>query len=161
MSTLLQDLRYGLRMLVKNPSFTAVAVLTLALGIGLNTSIFQLFDAIVLRPMPVKDPSAVVCVYQSIENEPGGYRSFSYPEYVALRDSNAVFSGLVAYSWMTVEFDACAACGHTVRTTEEAQEAQGQLVSDNYFTVLGGQAALGRRSRPTGSRPRVLTRWWF
>ena len=65
MSTLLQDLRYGLRLLAKNPSFTAVAVLTLALGIGLNTSIFQLFDAIVLRPMPVKDPSAVVCVYQN------------------------------------------------------------------------------------------------
>src|ERR1035441_10393139 len=109
MGTVIQDVKYGLRMLARNPGFTAVAVLTLALGIGLNTSIFQLFDAIVLQPMPVKDPSAVVCVYQRIENDPGGYRSFSYPEYVALRDSNAVFSGLVAYSWMTVELEACAA----------------------------------------------------
>ena len=98
--------------------------------------------------------------FTKIENEPGGYRSFSYPEYVALRDSNAVFSGLVAYSWMTVEFDACAACGHTGRATEEAEEAQG-AVSDNYFTLLGGQAALGRTFAPDGDRPRVLTRWWF
>src|ERR1039458_2868908 len=116
LENLLQALRYGARQLRRNPGFTAVAVLTLTLGIGLNSTIFTLFDAVTLRPLPVKDPTTVVNVYQRIQGEPGSYRSFSYPEYVALRDSNSVFSGLVAYSWIPIEIDSGA-------TTAEAEEA--------------------------------------
>src|SRR3982074_1583578 len=87
MQTLLQDLRYGVRMLRKNPGFTAIAVLTLGLGIGLNSSIFTLFDALTLRPLPIRDSTAVVNVYQHIQDQTGSYRSFSYPEFVALRES--------------------------------------------------------------------------
>jgi putative ABC transport system permease protein len=131
-----QDLRFGLRMLRKNPGFTAVAVLTLTLGIGLNTSIFTLFDAVALRPLPVKDPATVVNVYQRIQGE-ASYRSFSYPEYLALRNADSVLSGLVAYAWIPVELGGGAA-------TTDAEEAQALLVSGNYFTVLGGAAVLGR-----------------
>ena len=96
MAGLFQDVRYALRQLRKSPGFTAVAVLTLGLGIGLNSAIFTLFDALTLRPLPISDPHAVVNVYQRVQDEAGNYRSFSYPEYVALRQSNAVFSGLIA-----------------------------------------------------------------
>src|SRR5216683_3406496 len=103
MTGLFQDVRYALRHLRKSPGFTAIAVLTLGLGIGLNSSIFTLFDALTLRPLPIRDSSAVVNVYQHIQDQTGSYRSFSYPEYVALRESNEVFSGLIAYSWVPAE----------------------------------------------------------
>jgi hypothetical protein len=94
--SVVSDCRYGLRQLRKNPGFATVAVLTLTLGIGLNSGIFTLFDATILQPLPVKDPNTIVDIYQSIESDPGPYRSFSYPEYVALRNSNSVFSGFIA-----------------------------------------------------------------
>ncbi len=139
MTGLFQDVRYALRHLRKSPGFTAVAVLTLGLGIGLNSAIFTLFDALTLRPLPISDPDAVVNVYQRIQDEAGSYRSFSYPEYVALRQSNAVFSGLIAYSWMPAEI-----VTSTRSTVDGAEEAHGLLVTANYFPLLGGEAALGR-----------------
>jgi len=139
MTGLFQDVRYALRQLRKSPGFTAVAVLTLGLGIGLNSAIFTLFDALTLRPLPISDPDAVVNVYQRIQDEAGSYRSFSYPEYVALRQSNAVFSGLIAYSWMPAEI-----VTPTRSTVDGAEEAHGLLVTANYFPLLGGEAALGR-----------------
>jgi macrolide transport system ATP-binding/permease protein len=142
--TFVQDLRYALRMLRKSPGFTIAAVLTLALGIGLNSSIFALFDATVLRPLPAKDPSTVVDVYQGVVGDFGSYRSFSYPEYVALRNFNSVFSGLVAYSWIPVELNV-ASHGTAAGDTEEAH---GLLVSGNYFSVLGDETALGRTFAP-------------
>jgi len=145
MGTLIQDIKYGLRMLARNPGFTAVAVLTLALGIGLNTSIFTLFDAARLRALPVKDPKTLVDVYQSIQNDAGSYRTFSYPEYIALRELNSAFSGLAAYSWIPAELDA----GPPDNTTNDAAtQAHGLIVSGNYFSMLGGEAALGRTFAP-------------
>src|SRR5215510_7296870 len=91
METLLQDLSYGARMLIKTPEFTAVAALTLALGIGVNTAIFTLFD-IYLRPLPVKDPDTVVTLDWGTSER----RWFSYPEYTYFRDNAQSFSGLVA-----------------------------------------------------------------
>jgi len=118
--TLWQDIRYGTRQLRRSPGFTAVAVFTLTLSIGLNTSIFTLFDAVTLRPLPVKDPASVVNVYQHIQGEPGDYRSFSYPEYGALRDSNSAFSGLsvarVATAWWRSCLNACTMLWHLVPT---------------------------------------------
>lgn len=139
MTGLFQDVRYALRQLRKSPGFTTVAVLTLGLGIGLNSAIFTLFDALTLRPLPISDPDAVVNVYQRIQDEAGSYRSFSYPEYVALRQSNAVFSGLIAYSWIPAEM-----VTPTRGTVDGAEEAHGLLVTANYFPLLGGEAALGR-----------------
>ncbi|MFZ1138848.1 MAG: ABC transporter permease [Candidatus Sulfotelmatobacter sp.] len=143
MTGLFQDVRYGVRQLSKSPAFTVVAVLTLGLGIGLNSAIFTLFDALTLRPLPVSDPDAVVNVYQRIQDEAGSYRSFSYPEYVALQQSNAVFSGLIAYSWIPAEI-----VTPTRSTVDGAEEAHGLLVTANYFPLLGGEAALGRTFLP-------------
>src|SRR5467141_3956830 len=80
LDVLLQDLRFGARMLRKNPGFTAVAVLTLALGIGVNTAIFTAFDALVLRPLPVKDPDSLAAVFRTTPGEPHG--RLSYPDYL-------------------------------------------------------------------------------
>jgi predicted permease len=143
MNGFFQDVRYALRQLRKSPAFTTVAVLTLGLGIGLNSAIFTLFDALTLRPLPISDPDAVVNVYQRIQNEAGNYRSFSYPEYVALRQSNAVFSGLIAYSWAPAEI-----VTPTRNTADGAEQARGLLVTANYFPLLGGEAALGRTFLP-------------
>ena len=135
--SIIADSRYGIRQLRKNLGFTATAVLTIALGIGLNSSIFTFFDASVLQPLPVKDPNTIVDVFQSTENEPGSYRSFSYAEYVALRDANSVFSDMLAYSWTQVALS-------TARSTNsDADQAEGLLVSENYFSVLGGKTASG------------------
>jgi putative ABC transport system permease protein len=139
MAGLFQDVRYAVRQLRKSPAFTTVAILTLALGIGLNSAIFTLFDALTLRPLPISDPDAVVNVYQRIQDEAGSYRSFSYPEYVALRQSNAVFSGLIAYSWIPAEI-----VTPTRSRVDSAEEARGLVVTANYFALLGGKAALGR-----------------
>jgi predicted permease len=139
LETLVQDLRFGFRTLRRSPGFTIVAILTLALGIGLNSCIFTIFDAAAFQPLRVKDPSTIVDVYQSIQGEPGSYRSFSYPEYVALRNLNGVFSGMIAYAWTPVELSV-----KNGGQDSEAEETQGLLVSGNYFSVLGGEAAQGR-----------------
>ena len=96
MQTLWQDLRYGARMLLRNTIFTVVAALTLALGIGVNTTIFTLFYSVALRPLPVKDPEGVVNVYQTFTGEnsrrvSGNRYLLSYPEYVNYRDQTRVF----------------------------------------------------------------------
>ena len=98
-----QDLRFGVRMLLKNPGFTVVAALTLALGIGVNTALFTVFNAVALRPLPVKEPERIVKVYRKelgkSAREVGGSSSMlSYPEYAGFRDNTQVFSGLTAYA---------------------------------------------------------------
>ena len=97
MGTSLQDLRYGLRMLAKTPAFTVVAVLSLALGIGANTTVFSLMDAVMLRSLPVQHPEQMVEVATLLPNNPPHY-DFSYPLYAGLRDNNQSLSGLIAYS---------------------------------------------------------------
>src|SRR5438067_175695 len=102
MDTLWQDLRYGFRTLVKNPGFTAVAVLTLALGLGANTAIFSLTDQILLRLLPVEKPEELVVLRSPgpkqgrVWSDGDSDTSFSYPLYKELRDKNNVFSGLLA-----------------------------------------------------------------
>src|SRR5580692_5878267 len=95
--TLLHDLRYALRQLLKSPGFTLTVVLTLALGIGANTAIFSLFNALVLRPIPAKDPARIVNVYRTVANE-NRFGVFSYPEYADYRDRNRFFSGRGAFT---------------------------------------------------------------
>ena len=99
METLLQDVRYGVRMLRKNPGFTAVAVATLALGIGVNTAIFSFADALLFRPLPVKDSARVVTLFRRSIQQPQDYSSFSHPAFLDLRRSvREIFSDLLAYS---------------------------------------------------------------
>jgi putative ABC transport system permease protein len=139
--TLVQDIRYGLRQLRRSPGFTAVAVLTLALGIGANVAIFSLINQTLLRSLPVQHPDELV-VLNSTEGKAGSTdvdydiaAAFSYPMYKDLRDTNRVFSGLLAcypYAGVNVSWQ-----GHVERATAE-------LVSGNFFRVLGVRAALGR-----------------
>jgi len=134
---LVQDLRFGLRMLRKNPGFTAVAVLTLALGIGANTAIFSLIDAALLKLLPVAHPEQLVTVGCSADD------AFPYPAYKQLRDHNQVFSGVAAFrSFEDFDFEVD---GH-------AALAKAQVVSGNYYSVLGVNAILGRTITPDDDR---------
>ncbi len=141
MNTLLQDIRYGLRMLGKSPAFTAIAVLTLALGIGANTAIFSFTDQVLLRNLPVPHPEQLV-VLRSPGPNPGrtssdisdGAQVFSYPMYKDLREHTTVFSGLLA----------CFGVDVNVSGRGTTQSGSGVLVSGNYFQTLGVEPALGR-----------------
>jgi predicted permease len=144
MTTLLRDLRYALRMLRRTPGFTAVAILTLALGIGANTAIFSLVDSVLLRSLPVKDPQGLVFLTSPSAGGLGngtasGQRSLlAYSEYLALRDQTNAFSGLAAVesggsARAEVSWDGGG--GETVHT---------KLVTGNYFQVLGVNASRGR-----------------
>ena len=128
MNTLLQDVRYALRMLVKSPGFTVVAVLTLALGIGANAAVFSVVNALILRPLPVERPSELVF----LENTPSG-PSHSFPNYRDLRDRNQTFAGLVGYRMAPMELE----------TDRGAERIWGYLATGNYFDVLGLKPALG------------------
>ncbi|MFL6439150.1 MAG: ABC transporter permease [Terriglobales bacterium] len=143
METLFQDIRYAVRMLVKSPAFTTIAVLTLALGIGANTAIFTLVNAVLLRMLPVKNPQQLVVVgdphlANGRSNGTPRIDIFSYPLYKELRDRNSVFVGLCA-----------AATEHRIDVDAEQggpsdQKIVGRMVSGNYFSVLGLEPAAGR-----------------
>ena len=122
-----QDLRYGLRMMRRTPALSAVAVLSLALGIGANTAIFSLMDEILLRMLPVERP-------HELERVAGTFDHFSYVMYRELRDQNRVFSGLLARNASPV----------TLIANGRTERAVAELASNNYFTVLGVKPALGR-----------------
>src|ERR1035438_7607865 len=133
------DLRYSARTLRKNPAFTAVAVLAIALGIGLNTGIFSVLNAIALRPLPVPGATRIVSVFQfnrGLQNthvhESPNY--FTWQEYQRYRDDNHVFSGLLAYDpFLSVTLGG-----------DRPQQLMGQLASCNYFDVLNEPPVLGR-----------------
>lgn len=142
MGTLLKDLRYGLRMLVKTPAFTVVAVLSLALGIGANTIVFSLLDAVMLRSLPVQQPEQMVHVATVIPGDTPHY-DFSYPMYAGLRDNNQSLSGLIAYS--TANFGLAAG--------DQTERIRGEMVSANYFSVLGVQPSVGSAFAPLDEAP--------
>ena len=142
MRTLVKDLRYGIRMLVKSPGFTIVAVASLALGIGVNTTMFSLLDAVMLRSLPVPHPEQIVDI---ATREQGGepHRDFSYPLYAALRDQNDVLSGMIAY----VDTSVGLAVG------DQTERINAEFVSANYFSVLGIQPAFGSAFAADDERP--------
>ncbi|HKS97790.1 MAG TPA: ABC transporter permease, partial [Terriglobia bacterium] len=146
-----QDIRYGLRMLARNPGFTLVAVLTLALGIGVNTTLFTAFDAVALKPLPISEPNSVVRLVRSLASGSQGdiQYGFSYPEYMEYSAHNHAFSQLIAASWPIKVF---AMLPSDVRSGSQAfgepEGVRAQLVSGNYFADLGVSAAIGRTFLP-------------
>jgi predicted permease len=133
---LLQDLRYGARMLRRNPLFTAAAVVSFGLGIGANTTIFSLVNALLLRELRVSHPEGLVEIGNTI---PGGRgTSYAYPTYETIRDESSAFSGLLATAKFAV----------TVSLEQTGEEPVGRLVSGNFFDVLGVHARIGRVLAP-------------
>jgi predicted permease len=144
----LQDIRHAIRALARNPGFTLVAVITLALGIGLNTTIFSAYNAVALKPLPVADAKTVVRLERWFKDRALGdiQYAFSYPEYVYCREHQDVFTSVIAASWplrvLAVIGDAHDESGNQIKTLF------GQAVSGNYFTGLGINAANGRTFGP-------------
>src|ERR1700691_3642103 len=144
----LQNLRFALRQLRKAPGFTITVVLTLALGIGANAAVFTLFDQVLLRMLPVPKPSELVRFewngafngsMSSFGGDSAGHHNyFSYPMYQDLRDQNQVFSGMLAAEKTQV--------GLSWHNQAESDDAE--VVSGNYFQVLGLSPAVGRLFTP-------------
>jgi putative ABC transport system permease protein len=142
------DLRYGVRMLLKKPGFTLMAVLTLSLGIGANTAIFSVVNMFIFRPLPVERPDELAAVFVRDEGEVGTRRSYFH--YIRLRDQNSVFSGLAAHK---MEVVAISAEEHPGETNDQYVDViRGEIVSGNYFDVLGVRPALGRTFAPEEDR---------
>lgn len=137
MESLIKDIQYGFRNLLKRPSYTAIALITLALGIGANTVIFSLISTVLLRPLPVPHPEQLVEVYGTL-HQGADYTIQSYLNYKDYRDRNNVFSGLMSYRFspMSLSHD-----NHNERVW-------GYLVSGNYFDTIGVQPFLGRYFLP-------------
>jgi predicted permease len=165
LTDLRQDLLYGFRLLAKSPGFTAVAVLTLALGIGANTAIFSLIDTVLLKMLPVQDPQQLVALTDptsggvSTGTSTGEREILSTREFEGLRDRTQAFSGMFAtQSEMDTE--------NAVIDGKPPEEVRTRLVSGDYFTVLGATAAIGRAftaadERGPGSAPYAVISYAF
>jgi predicted permease len=136
METLFQDIRYAFRVLRASPGFAAVAVLSLALGIGANTSIFSVVSAALIRPLPVTEPDRLVYVFSGSRASP--WSVASYPDFLDYRNKNEVFSDLLTYSSITV----------SARNDDQSDLISGSIVSGNFFDVLGLRAEIGRTFLP-------------
>ena len=137
MGTLLQDIRYGIRMLAKSPGFTALAVITLALGIGANTAIFSVINSVVLRPLPFHEPGRLVALWQT-ESAPGDF-PLTGPDYLDWQAQNHTLEAMSLYSWE--------------RTANASDAGQTEAVSvnsaqANFFQVLGVRPQIGRAFDP-------------
>ena len=140
---MLNDLRFALRLLFKSPGFTAVAVLTLALGIGVNTAIFTLVHAMFFAPPSYQRPNEIVQLFSQDAKNPKTFRGFSYPTYRDICEQNTVFSDLLAHNLSMVGLGEK---GNTRR-------AFADVVSSNYFSVLGRAPAQGRTFLPEEETP--------
>jgi putative ABC transport system permease protein len=128
-----QDLKYGLRMLVKSPGFSAVAILSLALGIGANTAIFSLINAVLLRPLPVTDPASLAVVSLTDQRNPGNL-PVSHLNFKDLRAQNAVFTDMAAVTFNQVNYN----------HGQESEQVPVQVVTSNFFSLLGTAPSPGR-----------------
>ena len=143
MTTLFQDLRYALRQLRRSPGFTLVAVLTLALGIGANTTIFSVMNATILKKLSFPDPDRLVLVWQTYGKGPDNYSIVSAPNYWDFERQNHVFEGIALFD--------SAGRGYNLSTggsNAEPEQVSGLRVSANFFSVLGVQPFLGRTFLP-------------
>ncbi|MBE7499046.1 MAG: ABC transporter permease [Verrucomicrobiales bacterium] len=150
------DLRFAIRQLQRSPGFAAVAVLTLALGIGVNTTVFSITNGLLLRPLPVPEPERLVALFTTYQKQ-SGLNGTSYPDYRDLRDRSDVFEGLAGHFYFPM----------AVRTADQAEVVLGHVVSWNYLEVLGVSPAVGRAFLPEedqapGARPVAMLshRYW-
>jgi len=138
MGTLWQDIRYGVRMLVRNPWFSVVVILILAIGIGATTAIISVVDAVMLRPCPYQDPDTLVCVCETINPERNQQSSTSLAGFLDWREQSHVFERLVgANQW-----------NGAVRTADRTDKTRAFFVSGGFFPVLGVKPVLGRTFSP-------------
>ena len=133
MYSTLRDIRYACRSLLKQPGFTAIAAITLALGIGANTAVFSVIDAVLLKLLPVDRPEQLYFIQNVGPLRPNGGAP-PYPCFERFRDQNQSFAGLAAFATRDLR----------VRIDGEREEVSGQLVSGDYFTLLGVGSVLGR-----------------
>lgn len=145
-----QDLRYAMRMMRKAPGFTFVAVLALALGIGVNTAILSTVNGFVLRPLQVEKPKELVAAFWGRKSEPQVWDNFSYPNYVDIRNQNKSFSGLAAWSMTSAGISSGESRG--AENNGRAEIIWGETVSGNYFDVMGVKPILGRGFLPEEDR---------
>jgi len=141
MNALLQDLRYAIRVMLKSPGFTAVAIISLALGIGANTSIFSVVNALLLKPLPYKNPEQLAQVFREYEQTGKGVERseiWSYPKFSALRDNNDSFAQIAAVSSQNFP----------VTDSDNPERLSTEIVSASYFPMLGVEAAIGRTFTP-------------
>lgn len=151
--SLWRDVRYAIQMLRRSPGFTTIAVLSLALGIGANTAVFSLIDALMLRLLPVQNPGQLVELLQHYPGEPRGNGFWSWNDYAYYRDHNHVFAGLIAAS---------PPARFTVRGEGlESETVSGQPVAPDFFSVLGVKPAIGRLISSEDDPNRVVVSWAF
>jgi predicted permease len=146
MESLRQDIRYGVRQLLKSRGFTFIAILTLALGIGANTAIFTVVNTIFLHPLPVKDPNHLMGIFTTDQRNRGGLNSFlpiSQPNAKDVAERARSFSSVMMFT----------GAGVSLTIDGKPQSFGAELVSGNFFDVLGVQAALGRTFRPDEDQP--------
>ena len=153
--TLWQDLGYGVRQLRRSPGFATVAILTLALGVGANTAIFSVINAVLLTPLPVKNPKELI---QLVTVGPYGVGSFSYPALKRFRDENHECSEMAAIGWLS-NLDAA--------VDGQPETVEGRIVSGNFFPFLGVSASAGRtftgedeKTRPTSAVAVISYAYW-
>ena len=139
MDTLIQDLRYGIRMMFKNRGFTVIAILTLALGIGANTAIFSVVDAVLLRSLPYPDADRLVMLWSTMQSQGVPTSGSSLPDYREWRDKNQVFDGLAGFYYGDFNLSG---------ENQEPERVQGALITPNFFSVLGVAPAIGRGFLP-------------
>jgi predicted permease len=149
MDTLIQDLRYGIRMLAKKPAFTVVAVLTLALGIGANTSIFTVVDAALIRSLPYKDPARLVQLWETRRTGDLKQVDASYPDYLDWGGQATAFEGICGYTGWGGSF--------TLTGRDTPEMIEGARVTASFFSVLGVEPILGRSFLPGEDRPDAET----
>jgi len=142
MSALLQDIQYALRLLRRSPGFTAVALLSLTLGIGANTAIFSVINRLLLRPMPVDDAKSLVAVFQTDERNPGNI-PVSHLNFKDMRTGNEVFTDLAAVTFGQV---------NRLNADGKADQLEVQLVTGNFFDVIGAHLTMGRGFRADEDR---------
>ncbi len=142
LAALLADIRYTVRWLVRSPGFTAIAVASLAIGIGFNTALFTIVDALLFRPLPVERPDRLVDVYTT-SRDGDTYATSSYPDYLDLKAKNAVFADMLGFSPSL----------NAVKLAEGSRPALGEIVTGNYFQVLGVKPLIGRTLLPDDDRP--------
>ena len=140
---MVSDLRYGLRILAKNPGFSAIAILVLALGIGANSAVFSFVNAMLLKPLPIEQPGELVGIYSEQTTPPGGYRTFSYPNYRDLRDRATVLASVAAHNVTLVG----------VGDGTVTRRVFADIVSANYFEAFGSPLTLGRAFTPAEEEP--------